>query len=102
MSAPVIAPPFPAESAVRKVRSAEEAGDGRDQEPVVRDRRAPSVLLFDVNETLLDLRPLRASVATALAGRAELVPLCRPLALAQDAAPPRPRPSRSRSRFRDE
>lgn len=38
-------------------------------------RRAPAVLLFDVNETLLDLAPLRVSVAGALAGRSELVPL---------------------------
>jgi 2-haloacid dehalogenase len=37
--------------------------------------RRPKVLLFDVNETLLDLNAMRASVAQALGGRAELLPL---------------------------
>jgi 2-haloacid dehalogenase len=35
----------------------------------------PKVLIFDVNETLLDLAPLRASVGQALGGREERVPL---------------------------
>ncbi len=44
----------------------------RGQEPVM---PKPQVLIFDVNETLLDLAPLKASVADALDGRQELVPL---------------------------
>lgn len=35
----------------------------------------PKVLFFDVNETLLDLKPLKQSVGEALGGRPELVPL---------------------------
>ena len=35
----------------------------------------PKVILFDVNETLLDLTPVKASVGTALGGRPELAPL---------------------------
>lgn len=35
----------------------------------------PKVLIFDVNETLLDLAPLKASVGEALGGRKEFVPL---------------------------
>lgn len=35
----------------------------------------PRVIFFDVNETLLDLAPLRQSVGEALGGRPELVPL---------------------------
>lgn len=35
----------------------------------------PKVLFFDVNETLLDLEPMRASVGKALGGREELLPL---------------------------
>ncbi|MBT62991.1 MAG: hypothetical protein CML13_07245 [Puniceicoccaceae bacterium] len=35
----------------------------------------PTVLLFDVNETLLDLRPLRKSIGRALGGREDLLPL---------------------------
>ena len=35
----------------------------------------PKVLIFDVNETLLDLAPLKASVGKALGGREEFVPL---------------------------
>ncbi len=35
----------------------------------------PEVILFDVNETLLDLQPVKASVGTALGGRPELAPL---------------------------
>ena len=35
----------------------------------------PKVILFDVNETLLDLQPVKASVGTALGGRPELAPL---------------------------
>lgn len=35
----------------------------------------PEALLFDVNETLLDLTPVRESVGEALGGRADLVPL---------------------------
>jgi len=37
--------------------------------------RRPEVIFFDVNETLLDLTPLRASVGEALGGRSELAPL---------------------------
>ena len=33
------------------------------------------VVLFDVNETLLDLSPVKESVGTALGGRPELAPL---------------------------
>jgi 2-haloacid dehalogenase len=35
----------------------------------------PKVLIFDVNETLLDLTPLKTSVGKALGGREEFVPL---------------------------
>lgn len=35
----------------------------------------PKVLIFDVNETLLDLAPLKTSVAKALDGREEFLPL---------------------------
>ena len=35
----------------------------------------PQVIIFDVNETLLDLAPLKKSVADALGGREEFVPL---------------------------
>lgn len=35
----------------------------------------PTVIIFDVNETLLDLSPLKASVSQALGGREELLPL---------------------------
>ena len=35
----------------------------------------PTVIIFDVNETLLDLSPLKASVSKALGGREELLPL---------------------------
>lgn len=35
----------------------------------------PKVILFDVNETLLDLTPLRESVGTALGGRPDLASL---------------------------
>ena len=37
--------------------------------------RAPKVIIFDVNETLLDLAPLRRSVSQALPGGEELLPL---------------------------
>ncbi len=35
----------------------------------------PDTLIFDVNETLLDLQPLQASVGAALGGRDDLLPL---------------------------
>jgi 2-haloacid dehalogenase len=35
----------------------------------------PTLIFFDVNETLLDLTPLRESVGKALGGRPELLPL---------------------------
>ena len=35
----------------------------------------PTVILFDVNETLLDLKPVKEAVGEALGGCAELVPL---------------------------
>ena len=37
--------------------------------------KRPKVIFFDVNETLLDLKPLKESVGKALGGRQELVPL---------------------------
>jgi len=37
--------------------------------------KRPACLFFDVNETLLDLRAMKASVARALGGREELLPL---------------------------
>ena len=39
------------------------------------DLTKPKVILFDVNETLLDLKPLQKSVGTALGGREELLSL---------------------------
>ncbi|PKN54925.1 MAG: haloacid dehalogenase type II [Deltaproteobacteria bacterium HGW-Deltaproteobacteria-14] len=45
--------------------------DGAQASPAPR----PKVLIFDVNETLLDLAPLRASVGAALGGREDLLPL---------------------------
>ncbi len=39
------------------------------------DISKPKVLFFDVNETLLDLSPMRASVGEALGGRDDLLPL---------------------------
>ena len=36
--------------------------------------QSPKVLLFDVNETLLDLTPLRSSIGQLLEGRADLLP----------------------------
>ena len=35
----------------------------------------PKVIIFDVNETLLDLAPLKTSVGKALGGRKEFLPL---------------------------
>ena len=35
----------------------------------------PKVIIFDVNETLLDLAPMKTSIAKALGGREEMVPL---------------------------
>lgn len=35
----------------------------------------PKVIIFDVNETLLSLAPLKTSVGKALGGREELLPL---------------------------
>ena len=37
--------------------------------------RRPSVIFFDVNETLLDLSPLQQSLAEVLGGRDDLLPL---------------------------
>ena len=37
--------------------------------------RRPSVIFFDVNETLLDLKPVKKAVAEALGDRPDLVPL---------------------------
>lgn len=42
---------------------------------VMLDRKEPKTLFFDVNETLLDLEPLKKSVAGALQGQKDLVPL---------------------------
>ncbi len=38
-------------------------------------KKRPELLIFDVNETLLDLKPLKESVAKALDGKTELVEL---------------------------
>lgn len=46
--------------------------DSQNTDPM-KDR--PEVLFFDVNETLLDLRPMKASVSEALGGRESLLPL---------------------------
>jgi len=35
----------------------------------------PKVIIFDVNETLLDLRPMQSSISKALQGRDDLLPL---------------------------
>lgn len=35
----------------------------------------PKIIIFDVNETLLDLAPLKTSVGKALGGREEFLPL---------------------------
>lgn len=42
------------------------------QEP---NKKRPETLFFDVNETLLDLTPLKKSVEDALHGKSELIPL---------------------------
>ncbi|MDF1756179.1 MAG: haloacid dehalogenase type II [Verrucomicrobiales bacterium] len=39
------------------------------------NRKPPKTIIFDVNETLLSLAPLKASVGAALGGREELLPL---------------------------
>ncbi len=39
------------------------------------DTKAPAVIFLDVNETLLDLEPMRASVGQALGGRPDLLSL---------------------------
>ncbi|MBH3423974.1 MULTISPECIES: haloacid dehalogenase type II [Pseudomonas] len=39
------------------------------------ETKAPSVIFLDINETLLDLEPMRASVGQALGGRPELLGL---------------------------
>jgi 2-haloacid dehalogenase len=46
--------------------------DSENTEPM-KDR--PEVLFFDVNETILDLREMKASVSEALGGRENLLPL---------------------------
>ena len=48
---------------------------GRTDAGAERGGERPGCLFFDVNETLLDLGAMRASVAQALGGRAELLPL---------------------------
>ncbi|MEC7452372.1 MAG: haloacid dehalogenase type II, partial [Pseudomonadota bacterium] len=40
-----------------------------------RELRAPKVIFFDVNETLLDLTAMRSSVGEGLGGRDDLLPL---------------------------
>lgn len=47
--------------------------DHRKQEPGMAD--TPRTLIFDVNETLLDLAPLEDTVGEALGGRREMLPL---------------------------
>lgn len=42
---------------------------------MVQTNKRPRILFFDVNETLLDLTPLKESVTGALNGQSELVPL---------------------------
>lgn len=43
--------------------------------PSTAAKKLPKVIVFDVNETLLDLESMRASVGKALENRAELLPL---------------------------
>lgn len=43
--------------------------------PSEKAMRRPTVIIFDVNETLLDLAPLKTSVGEALGGREDLLPL---------------------------
>jgi len=53
--------------------SAESASDPESHETMTNKR--PKLLVFDVNETLLDLNAMKESVAEALGGRGELLPL---------------------------
>jgi 2-haloacid dehalogenase len=53
-------------------RSADPRSTSRSLE---RELPAPKVIFFDVNETLLDLETMRASVGDALGGRRDLLPL---------------------------
>jgi 2-haloacid dehalogenase len=46
--------------------------DSQNTEPM---KNRPEVLFFDVNETILDLREMKASVSEALGGRENLLPL---------------------------
>lgn len=51
------------------------AGQQQSESQPVDTMKRPACLFFDVNETLLDLRAMKASVARALGGREELLPL---------------------------
>ncbi len=51
------------------------AGAGLNAQDMKTKLPAPKVLIFDVNETLLDLAPLKKSVGEALGGREDLLPL---------------------------
>ena len=51
------------------------AGAGLKAQDMKTKLPAPKVLIFDVNETLLDLAPLKKSVGEALGGREDLLPL---------------------------
>ena len=42
---------------------------------MINDPKRPSVVFFDVNETLLDLSPLKDSLSLVLEGRGDLLPL---------------------------
>ena len=42
---------------------------------MINDPKRPSVVFFDVNETLLDLSPLKESLSVVLEGRGDLLPL---------------------------
>jgi 2-haloacid dehalogenase len=53
--------------------SAQSASNPRPDKTMTNKR--PKLLVFDVNETLLDLRAMKDGVAEALAGRADLLPL---------------------------
>lgn len=57
--------------AVTPLAFGDDGTTGQDKRKLAR----PKVLFFDVNETLLDLAPLKASVVRVLEGREELVPL---------------------------
>ncbi|QDS87866.1 (S)-2-haloacid dehalogenase [Rosistilla ulvae] len=54
---------------------AQEASTSKDPNAATEKLPRPKVIIFDVNETLLDLAPLKTSVGKALGGREDLLPL---------------------------